>query len=878
MSSAWWIRVSIILLSLFWAGYTLTPTFLAESASDRLTLQAEEAKGAAEGKETESAKIKKDIKERIPAATELPLWLQKNIQADVFDCKTSCKEYEGSPQSEDSQRIQKYYMKGKSDREGCARERLGFEIQNGCAVGALKKCVSSCSSSTHSMKECAEGCLYVHNNEGDAPSWVATKADWAKEIAQRTESPIFSKEERAKLDVFSTEQIWQKAFYFSFYANVSKETLYSTLYSALVKECLKEDIENREKCIDSFKDKNKEIADKDFKNCRMALIEGKEDSESCIFAFTVKKSFETCLVAASVEERDSEACVNRQVNTCTSQCRKGGEEALPTWVKATIAFYPSARLSLGLDLQGGIDMDLRVQIEEAVSSNVQRDVDSMMDLARIGNIVISESIRLRGEPVMLILSSDGSDGREPSTKEQINSFINKRLTIDNNIPKYSTGESYSKKGKEYMVFRIKPDVAESIAQRSIEQALETLRSRIDETGVKEPSITKKSDGKINIQLPGISDVEQAMSAIGTSAVLKFMMVDEDQMEQMRDLETAVFEAKGSMEEKAFLDDELLSDFLLENEKLPTSTKMMWEYKEVGDGQKIRSRFFVVKNKVELTGDDINDANVGRNQYNEPYVSMEFKPKGGKLFEELTGENIGKRFAIILDEQVRSAPVIRSKIGGGVASIEMGSSDYQTSLIESQVLSLVLRTGSLPAPVQVEKVRTVGASLGTDAIDAGKKATLYGFIFVLLFMVYRYKRSGLVSIVALAVNILLVFSLLAVAGATLTLPGIAGIALTIGMAVDCNIIIYERIIEERALGKPERSAVGTGFDKAFLAVIDANITTFIAGVVLYTYGTGPIKGFAVTLMIGIMTTLFTGVFLSRTIIDFFTRKATTKRFF
>ena len=822
MSSAWWVRVSIILTALLWAVYTLTPTFLAESASERLTMQAQEAKGAAEGKDTESAIIRKDIKERIPDASELPLWLQKDIRADVFDCKSSCMAYEENPQSENSKQIQKYFMKGKNDRDTCARERLNFEVQNGCAVGALKKCVDKCSDSSHSMKECAEGCLYVHNNEGKAPSWVDAKADWSKEVALRTENPIFNEKEREIIGeqgktedqkiVFSAEQIWQKAFYFSFYNEV------------------------------------------------------------------VKNDFDRCLVEASSEERDSEACTNRQVNTCTSKCRKSGEEELPTWVKATIAFYPSARLSLGLDLQGGIDMDLRVQIEEAVSSNVQRDVDSMMDLARVGNIVISESIRLRGEPVMLILASDGSDGREPSSVEQINSFVSKRLTIEGNKPKYSTGETHSKNGKEYLVFRIKPDIGESIAQRSIEQALETLRSRIDETGVKEPSITKKSDGKINIQLPGISDVQQAMSAIGTSAVLKFMMVDEDQMEQMRDLETAVFEAKGSMEEKSFLQDELLSDYLVENGKIPQDGKMMWEYKEIGEGKKVRSRFFVVKNKVELTGDDINDASVGRNQYNEPYVSMEFKPKGGKLFEELTGENVGKRFAIILDEEVRSAPVIRSKIGGGVASIEMGSSDYQTSLLESQVLSLVLRTGSLPAPVQVEKVRTVGASLGTDAIDAGKQATLYGFIFVLLFMVSRYKKSGFVSIVALLVNILLVFSLLAVAGATLTLPGIAGIALTIGMAVDCNIIIYERIIEERALGKPERSAVGTGFDKAFLAVIDANITTFIAGVVLYTYGTGPIKGFAVTLMIGILTTLFTGVFLSRTIIDFFTRRASTKRFF
>ena len=812
MSSAWWVRISIIITVILWAIYTLMPTFLAESAAERLEMQAKEAQGASEGKETESAKLKKDIKERIPAAAELPLWLQKDINKDVFDCKSACMAYEEDPQSEVSKEIAKYFMKGKSDRESCARERLDFTIQNGCAVGALKKCVQSCSSSNHSLSECAQGCLYIHNNEGAAPSWIEAKLDWAKDIAKREENPIFSKEEREHLDSFTAEQIWQKAFYFSFYNNV------------------------------------------------------------------VKEEFDRCLVDASAEERDSEACVNRQINTCTNKCRKDEKEELPFWVKSTIAFYPSARLSLGLDLQGGIDMDLRVQIDEAVSSNVQRDVDSMMDLARVGNIVISEAIRLRGEPVMLILPSDGSDGREPSTKEQINAFINKRVVVDNNQPKYSTGETYTKNDKEYMVFRIKPDVYDSIASRSIEQALETLRSRIDETGVKEPSITKKSDGKINIQLPGISDVQQAMSAIGTSAVLKFMMVDEDQMEQMRDLETAVFEAKGSMKEADFLNDFLLSDFLLENAKIPQDTRLVWEYKEIGEGRKIRDRFYVVKNKVDLTGDDINDANVGRNQYNEPYVSMEFKPKGGKVFEELTGENVGKRFAIILDEEVRSAPVIRSKISGGVASIEMGSSDYQTALMESQVLSLVLRTGSLPAPVQVEQVRTVGASLGTDAIDAGKKATMYGFIFVLIFMVYRYQKPGIISIVALLVNILLVFSLLAVAGATLTLPGIAGIALTIGMAVDCNIIIYERVIEERALGKPERSAVGMGFDKAFLAVIDANITTFIAGIVLYTYGTGPIKGFAVTLMIGILTTLFTGVFFSRTIIEFFTRKATNNRFF
>ncbi len=824
MSNAWWIRVGVILFSLLWSVYTLTPTFLAESAEERLARKAEEAKVQSESQKTDSQLLEEDIKERIPAATELPLWLKKDINEAVFDCKKSCSEYESNTSSESSKKVQKYFIKAQNDRDVCAKNRLSFDQQNQCAVDSLKQCVQTCSKTdAFSLKECAEGCLFVHNNEGAAPSWVEAKQEWVKEIAKRTENPIFTKEEQENLDSFQPEQIWQKAFYFSFYNGV------------------------------------------------------------------VQESFDSCITEASQKERDSEDCINRQINSCMNSCRKdpkNDNENLPFWVQSTIAFYPSARLSLGLDLQGGLDIDLRVQLEEAVYSDIQRDVDMIKSMVVDGlalvdqkELVYSDITRVRDQYVFIILPSDGSEGKEPSTRQQINSYVNKNFVLeDNPQPKYSTGETYEKNGKEYMVFRLKPEAEDGIGFRSIEQALETLRSRIDETGVKEPSITKKSDGKINIQLPGIDDVQKAMMLIGTSAKLKFHMVDEEQMDKMRDLETAVFEAKGTMEEEKFKNDEDLSEYLKEKGSIQSDSKLMWEYREVGDGNKVRGQFYVVKEKVDLEGSDINDANVGRNEYNEPYVSMEFKPKGGKIFEELTGENVGKRFAIVLDDEVRSAPVIRSKISGGIASIEMGTSDYQTALIESQVLSLVLRTGSLPAPVQVEKVRNVGASLGADAIDAGKKATLYGFIFVLLFMVFRYRRPGLVSIVALGVNILLVFSLLAVAGATLTLPGIAGIALTIGMAVDCNIIIYERILEERALGKPERSAVGTGFDKAFLAVLDANITTFIAGVVLYTYGTGPIKGFAVTLMIGIMTTLFTGVFLSRTIIDFFTRKATTKRFF
>jgi protein-export membrane protein SecD len=382
----------------------------------------------------------------------------------------------------------------------------------------------------------------------------------------------------------------------------------------------------------------------------------------------------------------------------------------------------------------------------------------------------------------------------------------------------------------------------------------------------------KGGAKINVQLPGVKDVQQAMSVIGTAAVLEFMLVDEEAMANPRDLERALLDAEKILDADVYSDDGLLTNHLLKQKVLPPNTRLLWEYRQVAEGEKSRGRYFVVKDNVILTGDDINDAQVAMDQFNQPYTAMEFKPIGASIFAQVTEENKGKRFAIVLDKEVKSAPYIREKISGGRASIDMGSNDYQQALQEASTLSLVLRTGALPAPVNIGKVRMVGASLGKDAVQAGQQATMVGFGLVLLFMVVYYGKSGVISVIALLANVVLVFAFLCTAGATLTLPGITGIALTIGMAVDCNIIIYERIREELRLGKNARAAVKTGFDKALLAVLDANITTFIAGIVLYTYGTGPIKGFAVTLMIGIISTLFTGVFLSRTLMDFVTRKA------
>jgi protein-export membrane protein SecD len=494
-------------------------------------------------------------------------------------------------------------------------------------------------------------------------------------------------------------------------------------------------------------------------------------------------------------------------------------------------------------------------------SAVHRDVGPLKTLADDDGLRLTEARRARGEPIMLLRGADGVDN------DEIRRFMTKRFDT------YEYLDVRDFDGTQYMAFGVLPDQAKYIGDRAVEQALETLRSRIDETGVKEPAIVLKGGNRINVQLPGIENIEEAVAAIGTTAVLEFLLVDEEADEVA--LDRGLLEAEEKLTAEQYADDAYLSDWMARQGRIDSKSKVMFEYEDQGELGQVRTRAVVVRDRIILTGDDVNDASVAMNQYNEPYVALEFKPRGGKVFCDITSENVGRRFAIVLDNKARSAPVIREAICGGRASIEMGVQDYNQGLKEASVLALVLRTGALPAPVSIGDVRTVGASLGADAIAAGKLATSVGGVLVLFFMLLFYKKAGVVSCIALITNILLVMSLLAAAGATLTLPGIAGIALTVGMAVDCNIIVYERIREELRLGKNTRSAVDSGFSNALTAVLDANITTFIAGVVLYTYGTGPIKGFSVTLMIGIITTLFTGIFVSRTMMDFVTRKASSR---
>ena len=532
-----------------------------------------------------------------------------------------------------------------------------------------------------------------------------------------------------------------------------------------------------------------------------------------------------------------------------------GEEDVAWWMKV----LPDYRLSLGLDLQGGIELTLNVGVDEAVLGTVQRTIKPLHDAATNDGLELAAITRERGKPTLLVELG-------PSTGvDDLRGFMDKRYAD------YEYKNTRTVDGKEVHAYTLSEAAQDAIKRNTIQQALQTLRDRIDETGVKEPVIVLKGGNRITVQLPGMDNVEEAVKAIGTTAVLEFRLLDPEI--DPNAIDKALLEAEKALTPEQYADDKILSDWMIDNGRIPKTDRLMFEYaQEPGKTTRTRAEPLVVKEDVILTGDDVNNASVSMNQFNQPYTALEFKPRGGQVFEEVTAQNVGRRFAIILDGEVRSAPVIRERIGGGRASIEMGTQDYDSAMRDASLLSLVLRTGALPAPVTIGAVRTVGASIGADAIRAGVIGTIGGTAFVVLFMLLLYRLSGLMANIALAANVLLVMACLAAAEATLTLPGITGIALTVGMAVDCNIIFYERIKEERRSGKTPRAAIDAGFANANSAVFDANITSLIAGMVLYTYGTGPIKGFAVTTMIGIFTTLFTGVFMSQVLMELLGRKS------
>ncbi|MDQ7000733.1 MAG: protein translocase subunit SecD [Mariprofundus sp.] len=483
--------------------------------------------------------------------------------------------------------------------------------------------------------------------------------------------------------------------------------------------------------------------------------------------------------------------------------------SVPSWWPASL----SKPMSLGLDLKGGIHLVLDVDVDKAVSHSVEEDIDSARQVLRKAKIRYRKLATDGNSLVITIKNASDIDAAESLLKE---TFGNYTMTsaVDNTFR-----------------LALKESIAEETRKFAVDQAIEVIRGRIDALGTTEPVIIKQGKHRILVQIPGYEDTAHAKQLIGRTAQLEFKLVDE----------------KGDL-------DKAMSG------SLPPGDIIMYGPEQMRNGQSYRQPY-LLKKRTLLSGTEIADARVSiDSRFNEDAVTLKFNSKGARKFDKLTAAHVGERFAIILEGVVNSAPVIRERIAGGSAQIT-GS----FSPAEAHDLAIILRAGALPAPVKVVEERSIGPSLGQDSIDQGMNSIIVGCILVLIFMAVYYRMFGMVANVALIFNMLLILAAMSIIGGTLTLPGIAGIVLTIGMAVDANVLIFERIREELHLGKTPLAAIDGGYDKAFSTIVDANITTLIAAIVLFQFGSGPVKGFAITLSVGILASMFTAITVTRAII-------------
>ncbi|HBW22595.1 MAG: protein-export membrane protein SecD [Elusimicrobia bacterium GWA2_56_46] len=387
---------------------------------------------------------------------------------------------------------------------------------------------------------------------------------------------------------------------------------------------------------------------------------------------------------------------------------------------------------------------------------------------------------------------------------------------------------------------------------ALARAIEILRNRIDQYGVGETPISRQGERWISVDLPGISNTEEAENLIGKTALLEFRLVDtsaeaEKALTKVADLAESPFGKDGAL--------------LPEIAKLmPRNTGL---FRAAPEEEGARTKYYVLSSSVGITGAYLENARVSTDeQFGYPNISFTFNKEGGKIFERYTGDNVGKYLAIVLDGVVHSAPVIKSRIGGGSGEIT-GSFTMEVA----RNLAIILRAGALPAPVRIIEKRVVGPDLGEDSIKKGVTASLIGFLCVVVFMVTYYRAGGLVANIALGLNFVLLMAAMSYFSATLTLPGIAGMILSLAMAIDANVLILERMREELALSKPIPMLIPTAYEKAWTAILDSNVTTWIAAVFLFQFGSGPVKGFAVTLTIGLLAGMFTSVFVTRAIYEF-----------
>ena len=483
----------------------------------------------------------------------------------------------------------------------------------------------------------------------------------------------------------------------------------------------------------------------------------------------------------------------------------------PQWLR-------DRQLKLGLDLKGGVHLVLRVQTDDALR------VTTEQDSARL-----QEELKSQGVPATVVLQDVTTfrvDG-VPAAQDQVFRQAGEQVAI--NFER-STGTNGS------YTFRMRPNIAQTLREEAVVQARQTIERRVNELGVTEPSIAQQGADQILVQLPGVTDVDRAKEIIGSPGMLELKLVEQGPAAAREDL----LRSTGGVVPP---DMEVLSG--------------IGDRAGAGGGGQV---YYLVRRVAAVTGNDLRSARVQLDQNNMPAVGFTLNSQGAATFGRVTGENIGRFLAIVLDKTVQSAPVIEGRISSD------GQIAGRFTQEEAQNLALILRSGALPATLTYLQQQTIGPTLGADSIRAGILASLAGLVIIVAFLLVYYKLSGVNAVVALVLNLIILLGLMAYVGAVMTLPGIAGFILTIGIGVDSNVLIFERIKEELETGKGVKAAINAGFSRVFLTLVDTHIAGFIAAAFLFQFGTGPIRGFAVTLTFGLISNLFTSTFISKAIFE------------
>jgi preprotein translocase subunit SecD len=533
------------------------------------------------------------------------------------------------------------------------------------------------------------------------------------------------------------------------------------------------------------------------------------------------------------------------------------DKARPKWA-------PDRHLNLGLDLQGGIHLVMGVEVDRAIREKaVRRGEEISAELERRG----IKGVTVKGDPDTGVITMSGGD--LGAAKSRVSEYFSDMYV------RRSSGDAVE--------LTMKDDATKALKESAVDQAVKAIRNRVDKWGVSEPTIAKRGDSSILVQLPGYSNPEKAKELLGRTAQLEFKIVDDTDtsLTKLTDLPQGIsldwdrYSGAGdALVSSPFLrskDRALLSNYV--KDKAPPGHEFAIQKIEDTIHGETTYRTFLLDRRASMSGEYITDATVAFDnspgESNRPYVQVTFNRTGADLFGKLTRENVKKRMAIVLDDTVDSAPIIQSEIPGGICSIHLGGlKPVQEILEEAKDLTLVLKSGALPAPVRILEERSVGASLGPELVRRGALAALIGLVAVLVFMALYYRFSGFVADIALVLNGLVVLAIMAAIDSTLTLPGIAGFVLTLGMAVDANVLINERVREEMDQGKSIAQAIKTGYDKVFWTIFDGHVTALVAGFVIRAYGSGPVRGFATTLIIGLLASMFTSIVVTRAILEWF----------